>query len=309
MKFLIPPGGGSDFVIRRLIPFVANVMLGIGIKYLLERSASDKSSDDILWVVKGMGTLLVVFILVLMVLTATIREYIDDVRKQQAYRVSVHENLKGIHGRKTAFDFCAAIAHQAKKSIVIIGPHFQQGSAPLPTHDQYLNEGLEKAIQRGEDPSHGTFSYHRIVQLDEAQYRRIDNGKVDAAVIGNDALASHLKKCLESNKESRSLDVVVCGKIAVPSFPSLMIVDERYVFFSLPTEQWNRKDSNENPEGVIEKSLDFDFVLSIEDATGEIPRAFMQIATQFRIESRPITSIQKNIKHESDGGPKVTTSG
>ena len=59
-----------------------------------------------------------------------------------------------------------------------------------------------------------------------------------------------------------------------------------------------------------DRKIDYDFVLSIEDSTGVIPRAFNQLATQFEIMSKEIKQVRfpEGLPDGEESSPSVAES-
>ena len=168
--------------------------------------------------------------------------------------MTLQKSIEGL-ARPTAFDYCAAVARQAKESITIISPHFTPDNVS-PSHDEYLREGLDKAILVAVERSNGNFRYRRIVQLDQSHAEQVNSdGVIDALVIGNKALAAHINQSIIRNAESQSIDVKIYCRTFVPSLPSIMVIDERFVFFSLPYEHWSKKDQSSRVVLRVQETL------------------------------------------------------
>ncbi|SRR6266436_8191931 len=227
-----------------------------------------------------------------------INRYIDETERSKVYSVHVWRDRPEIRkGRQSPYDFCSAIAKQAEQYIHVIGPHFTEESSHVSvgteSHDEYLTEGMAAAINRhivsvaaGGEAIH-RFEYLRIIQMDEGKRRGIDeDGHADAHLIPNDALTKHLVEVMESSEGADTLDVKIFARDFVPSMPSILVVDDRWVFFSLPSYTGGQ-------------SLKYNFVLGIEDRTGKIPAEFSNLIRQISKEGRQIKKIKVP--------PKVTT--
>ena len=225
-----------------------------------------------------------------------VKQYFDEIRGLRSSRVSLHTNIPGLT-RSNAFSYCEAVVNAARQSIVIVGPHFTQAvDVDTRDHTTYLEDGITRCIERHvNDHSYdSTFEYYRVVQLDKDVFEGFWRGKTehdgiaDAALFSDEGLARHLQRILGLQDHS-----VTCRFFArrfVPSFPSILVVDNRFLFFSLPT-----KSSVGNSRGVasgVSRKLKYDVVLAIEDQTGEIPTFFSQIAKQFEDEGVRISGVR-----------------
>lgn len=214
-----------------------------------------------------------------------IDEYISEVKKSKTYNINswIDEPSKNNKHIESAYKTCSEKAKDAKESIVIFGPHFTSVIGTT-THDEYLADGMEVAIRKHiNQEKKETFEYTRIVQLTAEALQGIKkDGSIKSSAIGNDALSNHIKNVLELYKVHKSIKVTIYGIHYIPSFPSTLVIDNRFVFFSLPTNL----SSNEEKElhkivNADTTKLRYDFVLGIEDHNGEIPREFKQIIEKF----------------------------
>lgn len=194
-----------------------------------------------------------------------------------------------------AFNRCLSEALRAKSSIHVLSPHFPDTSMHMneeenlnssdQAHGNYLEGGMEEVIERHVKDVQSDFTYKRVVQLDSGIIESMrEDGVVDKSLFGNDAMAIHVEKMIQENEMSHSVDLRVHARTFVPSFPSTLVIDDKYVFFSLPTYT-----SSENKTDA--RTLEYDFVLGIQDNTGELPKIFRQIITQFEIAGREIKAV------------------
>ncbi len=220
MKIEMKKGIG-EAIFHKIAPFVATAILSVGIKVLfdwwkesVEKDTGATASSAFIPFV--LGAMLVAVALSISTLGFVIWSWVRDIRDSQAYRVTLQKSIEGLE-RPTAFDYCAAIARQAKESITIISPHFMPDNAS-PSHDEYLREGLDRAILVAVERSNSSFRYRRIVQLDQSAAGQVDaDGVIDAAVIGNSALADHINRSIIRNAQSQSIDVKIYCRTFVPS--------------------------------------------------------------------------------------------
>jgi hypothetical protein len=212
--------------------------------------------------------------------------------------LKIYEVLDGlscvfkIGSKANPFRDCIAAVMGATDDITVFGPHFyapkqiqekesakkrsKGKSLNTKAHDDYLIDGVEETIKRHGKSERGNFTYLRVVQLDDIT--RISDGKIRDIDIGNEGLASHLQRVLNERRND-SLKISVIGREVVRSFPSTLVVDNRWVFFSLP--------KNENP-GKIALTL----VVGFEDKTGDFPRLMRKVILNFSQDSEvPINKI------------------
>jgi hypothetical protein len=188
---------------------------------------------------------------------------------------------------KDAFDYCKTILLRATQSIYVIGPHFP-GHTQRPStsqHDQYLVDAMDKAIARhlDDDPQRSDearqFQYFRVIQFDPSfDVTALQEGTIDERAIGNASLAAHIKSAIElRNRADGAISLHISARPFVPSMPSVLVIDERYVFFSLPT--------NTAIADGTDPQLDYNFVFEVEDKTGNVPRHFIRMITQLAASS------------------------
>jgi hypothetical protein len=181
---------------------------------------------------------------------------------------------------KNAFDHCKSAVRQVQQSVDVVGPFFGNPQMYVTDqHDDYLVEGVDGAIERHQldEVEDSIFSYFRIVQLNSTD--AVKKGKIGAAQIGNSGLAKHIWELLEVQKKSPKISIDIRGIGHVESFPSTLVVDNRYVFFSIPTTQ----------EG--DGRLHMDLVIGIEDQTGFLPSQMRKVIRHLKTVSVEINEV------------------
>lgn len=209
----------------------------------------------------------------------------------------------------SAYDFCSTIAKSAQKSILIIGPHFTHSvvNPKTASHTYYLQNGIMAAILRhvgAEDSkSLGVFDYTRILQVDPEVIDTIDADQMPVAGIADAGLARHVDMLLKIHKMSEEINISVFVRAYVPSLPSMLIIDDTWIFFSIPTLMSRTKEALLNKQKELSKinvtpedqELRYDFVFGIEDKSMRIPIEFRKVITQLQTDARLIRSLKGKI--------------
>jgi hypothetical protein len=274
-------------LIRDLIPFLAGAVLAKLTEYLIDSHIRDESEPYLrmlLLIAIVLSFMLLIFALRISLLTRVLQA-------SRVYNVFLHRDHY-VDGkiRKGAFSFCTAAALKARKSIIVMGPHFEgttiarsSDETPVPgteSHDLYLEEGMNAAIERHVRDDDSDFRYERIVQMEPQQYRNMREKRECAdSVFNNQELAIHVHEMLKRAREAHTAEITMYARPYVASFPSTLVIDDRYVFFSLPTGLVTQEEGKEHPS---EYEYKYDMVLGIEDLTGEIPTLFRQVILQFK---------------------------
>lgn len=183
---------------------------------------------------------------------------------------------------------CIKAAKRAKRSIRVIGPHFSSSMQVKTTsHTSYLTSGIEFAIKQAAETQSGEgFEYQRIVPLDPGG-RVKEGGVCSSKIFGDEGLARHVRCALElytqAIKNNCRLHVSIHTIDFVPSFPSILIIDDEDVFFSLPCDL----DPEDN-----RTEFSYDFVLHISDRSIKIGAQFSELFEQLaRIQGNQIKSV------------------
>lgn len=288
----------AESVSLRIGPWLIGLILGVIVTKAYETSVGDRLEfRDVCWL--GLTLLLSLSLLYVYVLCNNVRRYAEKVDASRFHRISVHRDIPGIEG-SNAFSYCEKVVNEARSSIVVVGPHFtNEIQIGTDSHSEYLEKGLDQCIASHAASKRGsTFYYRRIVQLDSDKYNSIRDdprpgGVVSPTVFADKKLASHVRDCLNRNESSLDFNFRVYGRQFVPSFPSVLIVDDQYLFFSLPSEVPR---NNDGAQGTLEYSL----VIAIEDLTKEIPQLFRQIAEQFENDAIEIKKVEDDTTSGSD---------
>ncbi|MEM7474268.1 MAG: hypothetical protein AAF483_04690 [Planctomycetota bacterium] len=270
-------GAGERFL--RIWPWIVSTLMGVVLSEVAQNwleNQYDLASCCILLAT----VILVVQFFYLYALNKNMRSATEESKEARQQRVSIHRDSH-------AFSYCEQVVSQAKEKIVIVGPHFtQEVKVGTRTHSEYLQNGLEELIDKHVKGNSGELQYLRIVQLATgiSESIRKNHGSVSRYLLYDEKLASHVKHCLKETGKNIDFKFRVVGRQFIPSFPSILVVDDRFLFFSLPQPQ---KDTDTN-----ETMLDYSLVIAIEDRTKEIPTLFRQIAEQFgEVDSVEIKSV------------------
>jgi hypothetical protein len=221
------------------------------------------------------------------------------------------EPPRGWGGRGvSAYDFCSAVAKSAQNSILIIGPHFTHSVANPQTksHTDYLQNGMMAAILRHvgdeDNKSTGVFEYTRILQVDPEVVDTVAaDGSMPVNGIADTGLAHHVDKLLKIHKMSEETNISVYARAYVPSFPSILIVDDKWVFFSIPTMMSRTKEISSIQSIDEDQELRYDFVFGIEDKSKRIPTEFRKVITQLQTDARQIRALQGKLPDLDEPAP------
>lgn len=187
--------------------------------------------------------------------------------------------------RRVAFSTCNDVALRAKKRIVVIGPHFDKKGSEGDTtsHDLYLESALTAAVERHAIANNRDFVYERIVQIGREEYiKSREAARFSLSNFNNQSMAKHIQTMLDIRKKyAIGHRISVVARPYIASFPSILIVDDHYVFFSLPTD----------PADVDGAGIAYDTVLCIEDDEGGIAGALSDIVLRFKDESFAIREV------------------
>lgn len=283
----------SSVTIKYIIPSLVSIVVGVILGYFLD---VDLSTNPQLWMIRSVSIIGACIITIAICVLAAILRLLAVEEARNMYRVTIskdHPNLTV--GRSTAFDFCSAVAKQAKHSIYVVGPHFtnQQLNPGTETHSKYLSDEMSAAILRHtyNYQESDAFEYFRIIQLDPPIKNSFnEDGCIEWNAMGNAALAEHVQTVLTTNRGSEFVNVNIYARTFIPSLPSILVIDDQYVFFSLPTYLTRHQEGDTN---ILDRepSLNYDFVFEIEDKSGVIPKQFKRLITQLCVSSRRIQSV------------------
>ena len=198
---------------------------------------------------------------------------VDGIKRARNYRFFVHADAN-VNGqiKKGAFAFCTRVAASAERRIVVMGPYFDQDEKDS-SHDFYLDEGIMGAVNRHLQMGSQDFEYQRIVQMDQDVYESCrDEREFFAGALNNIGLAKHVAEVLDlaSSHPTQGPKIEIFARPHVASFPSMLLVDDRFVFFSLPTEL-TRSGSRRT----------YDLVLGFEDVSGAMPKLLRSVVRKF----------------------------
>lgn len=289
---------------RLIVPFIAGVLVShilsegqnTFVSFAAGAAPPSSNIEKLLYLI---AVLLMLAALGIFILIYVYHQLLVNARLSRRFSVTIdRDHHRSGKTHRMAFNRCLGEALNAKRNITVLSPHFPQshfdaqstaGDAPAKAdsvgHDDYLSLGMEEVIERHAIDKQADFSYRRLVQVDSATDFTETQGKLDRTQLGNTAMAEHVAKMIAKNSESHTANIRAYVRSFVPSFPSTLVIDDKYMYFSLPTYL----SSNER-DGA--KSLEFDLVIGIEDREGEIPRLFRQVITQFEIEAQEIKEVQ-----------------
>lgn len=199
----------------------------------------------------------------------------------------------------SAYNFCSLCASKAQSRILIVSPHFPDRLDITPatdSHSRYLTDGLITALQRHAfSGSSKILDYVRIVQLEPDDHLQIDvDGRAPRSIFRDRALREHLEEVLRLRRDySHRLRINIYGREFVPSFPSVLVIDDDHVFFSLPTNLTSSiEEASSTPSRLSDLQPSYDFVLGISDKERETADAFRSIVLQFAHGSREIKELR-----------------
>lgn len=255
---------------------LSSIVISAGAGLFLKESFFDFSSTE-----KTMQFFYSLSLLSMLIALSYIKEFIP---KQTTTKIFLSTDKSN----KSAYEYCSDKANEATKSIFVFGPCFND-TIGTTSHDDYLAIGILKAIYKHINNSYNNaeqFNYTRFVQLEQSVYAvSPKNGIVKSASINNKALSDHIDEILKINKQHTEIKAEIKAIGHVTSFPSTLIIDDRFIFFSLASNLQNNDASN--------KKLQYDVVLGIEDENGKVAKEFRSIIEKFSLNSFQITEIKK----------------
>jgi hypothetical protein len=149
----------------------------------------------------------------------------------------------------------------------------------------FLLDGIEQVIKKQIEqfPDH-LFSYKRIIQSEKA----VEAGRVLKSdfMEGDSQTLEHCQRValMMRDKISRNVNVEFFISRPVPSFPSMMIVDDKYVLLGLVTKPPKISGTS--------KGMMVAGALIIEDRDGKTVKGFKSIAERFLQDSEKIDKIE-----------------
>jgi hypothetical protein len=177
------------------------------------------------------------------------------------------------------------IVRSAKRRVLVIGPY-------IPVHPPTkIPEGrtgylkiLEKVIKSQLDnQADSPFIYKRVIQSDRAAEAQ---GILRKELFGRDVQTyEHCKRVCEmlKAKPSALVNVEFAVSDPLPTLPSLLIIDDKYIIFALSTRRY-RMDTREG-------ELVFGGSLIIEDHSGKHAQSFRNIFDRIYQGSSPISVV------------------
>lgn len=274
-------------VAAAVLGYVSAAFLQVGIEDFLDGDENRllPRATLVLWILNFAA---IIFVAMLASILISIRSELRGVKR---FSVTWSERPEGDGPvrRDGAYEYCSQKAWEAETRIDIFGPVFtHQHSDDQTIHDHYLEDGIEKAVYRRRGQKEGTdFRYKRVIQTTRDIGKAVPSGgsTMLKGAMGNDALATHVEKVLHGDRQ-RGVEVSVVVREPVPGFPSTMIIDDRWVFFSLPTQKTPTR------AGAAGERFDYDFVIGIEDDTKAFPRQLRTIIDEFARIGTPIHGVR-----------------
>lgn len=196
----------------------------------------------------------------------------------------IYEPAKARESYKKA----AEIVRSARREVLIIS-HYVPPTPSVKTPEARENlffSALEKVIAaRLEDPATQAFTYSRIVQSDEA---RVAEGILREQMLGGDPQGfEHCNRVfgmLRDKRPGSNVSVRLVISEPIPSFPSMMIVDDRYMLFAFTCKSHGLASAG--------KELGFAGALVVEDRSGKTVQGFKNIFDGFLENSYPIRIVE-----------------
>lgn len=267
---------------QRFSPWVFGVILGVVVKKAIDTGFAHLEFRDLCWL--ALTLLIIAMSFLVWLLAGRVDAFANNVKESRFHRVSIHRDVAGLQ-LSNAFSYCEEVVRNARESIVVVGPHFTAGiDIGTSAHSEYLENGLQECVKRHTAAEKGDLYYERIVQLDSEVFEAIKSargGSVNGSIFADQKLAEHIRWCFQQNDRHLNFKFRVSGRQFIPSFPSVLIVDDKYLFFSLPNK------TSEGPR------LEYSLVMAIEDATKEIPTLFRQLAAHLANGGVEIKAVQE----------------
>ena len=230
---------------------------------------------------------------------ASVKEEVDALKGYVPFQVKVHRNTKVA----SAFVACGARAEQAEREIMIVGPHFEEDPVSSRDHNDYLVEHITATVQRHASiPS--PFKYTRLLQLsaDDDYVLRTQHGDIPRSRLRDAGTIDHISQVLSVGRQHGGrIEIDVRGRKFVPSFPSILIVDDHHMFFSLLTAGANDGvDEGEGAAGDGHVPLDFNLVLEIEDRDGGVISVFKEVVKHLAYDAQQVKRVVSDSVRASD---------
>ncbi len=185
------------------------------------------------------------------------------------------------------YELSLDIVKKAEKSVYIISDYSPQ-DRPI-TYTKERGEYLS-AIGRvvNEHITHNDqFEYKRILQSDRADdvHRVIERRHLE----GDEQTFNHCGEVISSIQSKRTaVTVQFFVSKPIPSAPSVLLVDHRYILFTIPGKK-GAIDSN----SVDHADLATFGVLYIEDYNGKLAADFKKMFDTFAADSKPIANVER----------------
>ncbi len=240
------------------------------------------------------GELLIIFsIIIFSFVNAALVQYLivflAKTTGEEGHIIKIAKAMTG--GEVSPYKNCIDAVKNAKERILVIGAHFSMnGEISTTAHGDYLSQGLDMlldSVGKNGDALKKNFVYKRIMQIEieETDYVISRKQKLKGDAIGDRALCLHVQQALYLDSRGK-LEVQIYARKFLPSFPSILIVDDKDVFFSLPYDKNYGSQINtfSNDEDVQRENCEFsiDFVLHLHDKSGKTALEFEHLFHQLR---------------------------
>lgn len=189
---------------------------------------------------------------------------------------------------RESYERAAEIVRSARHGVSIVS-HYIPPTLTIKIPEARENpffKVLEKVVaERLDDPATQAFTYNRIVQSNEAG---VAEGVLRGEMLGGDIQGfghcSRVFRMLKDKSSSGNVSVRFLISEPIPSFPSMMIVDDRYVLLAFTSKSRGLASATEE--------ITFAGALVIEDRSGKTVRGFKNIFDGFRENSYPIRTVE-----------------
>lgn len=221
-------------------------------------------------------------------MATTITEIQKDVLAQiQSFNLTTRWVPNPTLERDEGYELSLKIVGNAQKSIYIISDYSPPDRSIKYTDERrdYLST-IEGVVKKHVD-SNTQFEYKRLLQTDKADdIKRILTRN---HLRGDEQTFEHCSKVIDLIQNNRTqVHVQLFVSKPIPSSPSILIVDQKYVLFTIPS----KKEAIESMNSEYADLANFG-VLYVEDHTGKLTTDFKRMFDSFASDSKQIAKVER----------------
>jgi hypothetical protein len=212
-------------------------------------------------------------------LSLSARRYRDALRKSNVHRVDIWRDDPR-NEEVSAYADCKTEAQRATSSIKVIGAHYGPEIDITDSHDDYLARGIMIALRRNAENTKRLFQYYRLVQVGEdVSLTELREQGLMRKHVGDVGMFLHIADALKLYGTVPGMDVQIYVRRYIASAPSILMIDQSHVYFSLPT-RWHAPAPHSQPEWNAPK-FKLGFVFGAVDNSGP-PESTDTTVSQFQ---------------------------